>query len=245
MFTVYMHVNKINQKKYIGITSQKPEQRWKNGKGYSEQYFARAINKYGWENFDHFILCEGLAEDEAKQMEIKLIAEYQANDTDYGYNQSIGGEGLSKYNTKEERQQAHKESAARTRARVKADPEKYQQRLAQMREFKKQYREDPIMHEKMLAANQRCHLAKRSTADGRAEDWAAAYKLKCDVKQIRKELKDLYEQYPELFTEEDYHFIFDRRQTPNKSWVFVYNSKTTLYNILVRVKEALNGKTDN
>lgn len=245
MFTVYMHVNKINQKKYIGITSQKPERRWKNGKGYSEQYFARAIDKYGWENFDHFILCEGLEEDEAKQMEIKLIAEYQANDTDYGYNQSIGGEGLSKYHTEEERQQAHKESAARKRARVKADPEKYQQRLEQMREFKKQYREDPIMHEKMLAANQRCHLAKRSTPEGRAEDWATAYKLKCDVKQIRKELKDLYKQYPELFTEEDYHFIFDRRQTPNKSWVFVYNSKTALYNILVKVKEALNGKTNN
>ena len=245
MFTVYMHVNKINQKKYIGITSQKPKRRWKNGRGYSEQYFARAINKYGWENFDHFILCEGLEEDEAKEMEIALIAKYNANDSDFGYNCTIGGDGVTKYSTEEERKAAVKESGARNRAKVKADPEKYQQRLEQMREFKKQYIADPIMHEKLLAANQRCHIAKRSTPEGRAEDWAAAYKLKCDVKQIRKELKDLHKQYPELFTEEDYHFIFDRRQTPNKSWVFVYSSKTTLYNILVRIKEALNGKTDN
>ena len=29
-----MHTNIINNKKYIGITHQKPERRWKNGKGY-------------------------------------------------------------------------------------------------------------------------------------------------------------------------------------------------------------------
>ena len=246
MFIVYMHVNKINQKKYIGITSQKPEHRWgPKGCHYSSQYFAKAIKKYGWDNFDHFILCEDLEEDEAKEMEIALIAKHNANDSDFGYNCTIGGDGVTKYYTDEERKLAIRESGARSRARVRANPEKHKQRLEQMREFKKQYYEDPVMHEKLLAANQRCHLAKRSTPEGRADDNAATYKIKCEVKQIRNELRNLYEQHPELFTEEDYHFIFDRRQTPNKSWVFVYNSKTTLYNILVRVKETLNGKTDN
>lgn len=246
MFTVYMHVNKANQKKYIGITSQKPEARWgPNGRHYSNQYFAKAINKYGWDGFDHFILCEGLEEDEAKEMEIALIAKHSSNDSDFGYNCTIGGDGATKYYTEEERKLASKESAARNRAKVKADPEKYKQRLEQMREFKKKYKEDLVMHEKLLEANRRCHLAKRSTAKGRAEDNAASYKIKCDVKQIRNELKELYSKYPERFTEEDYHIIFDRRQTPNKSWVFTYNSKKALLNILTKIEEKLLNETHN
>ena len=246
MFTVYMHVNKANQKKYIGITSQKPEDRWgSNGRHYSNQYFAKAIKKYGWDGFDHFILCEGLEEDEAKEMEIALIAEHSSNDSDFGYNCTIGGDGATKYYTDEERKLASKESAARSRAKVKADPEKYEQRLEQVREFKRQYAKDPEMHAKILAANNRCHLAKRSTPEGRAEDNAASYKIKCDGKQIRNELKELYSKYPERFSEEDYHIIFDRRQTPNKSWVFTYTSKTALANILKKIKEQIQDETNN
>ena len=232
-----MHVNKTNNKKYIGITSQKPEYRWKNGLGYQSQYFARAIEKYGWDGFDHIILCEDLEEDEAKEMEIKLIAEHKSNDAEYGYNHSIGGDGTTKYYTDEERQQARLESHARSRAKTKADPKKYQQKLEQMRNIHAQYRSDPVMHEKLLESNRQHHIKKRSTVEGRAEDNAASYKIKCDVKQIRKELKELYSQHPDLFSDEDFKMIFDRRQTPNKSWVFTYTSKTALNNILTKVKE--------
>ena len=238
MFTVYMHVNKTNNKKYIGITSQKPEDRWgPGGSHYSSQYFARAIKKYGWDGFDHFILCEDLEEDEAKEMEITLIKEYNTFDHTCGYNCTLGGDGNRLYETDEERRMAVLESGARSRAKVKADPEKYQQRLEQMRNIHAQYRSDPVMHEKLLESNRQQHIRKRSTVEGRAEDNAASYKIKCDVKQIRKELKDLYSQHPDLFSDEDFKMIFDRRQTPNKSWVFTYTSKTALNNILTKVKE--------
>ena len=48
-FLVYSHTNKINNKVYIGITSQAPEKRWgKNGRNYAESIkFYNAIKKYG------------------------------------------------------------------------------------------------------------------------------------------------------------------------------------------------------
>ena len=93
-YYVYMHVNKINQKKYIGVTKQdKPEYRWGiNGVNYQESpHFYAAIQKYGWDNFDHIVLAEGLSKEEACQMEIKLIAQYNTQDKEYGYNILAGG----------------------------------------------------------------------------------------------------------------------------------------------------------
>ena len=91
---VYMHTNKINGKKYIGITSKRPNQRWRNGKGYEPgQYFYNAIMKYGWDSFSHDILFSGLSEEDAKQKEIQLISEYNTTCELYGYNLTRGGDG--------------------------------------------------------------------------------------------------------------------------------------------------------
>lgn len=92
MYTVYKHTCP-NGKVYIGITKQKPERRWGvNGCGYKEnEYFYRAIQKYGWENIKHEIIAEGLTEDEADAMEIDLISEYRATDRNCGYNRHFGG----------------------------------------------------------------------------------------------------------------------------------------------------------
>ena len=64
-FIVYMHINKINNKKYIGITCQKANERWRNGKGYKTGRFKKSIDKYGWDNFEHIILFDNLTKDEA------------------------------------------------------------------------------------------------------------------------------------------------------------------------------------
>lgn len=88
-YTLYMHIFP-NNKVYIGITIQKPKQRWKKGKQYNE-YMKKAIQKYGWENIKHEILYENLSKEEAEQKEIETIKYYRANERDFGYNISNGG----------------------------------------------------------------------------------------------------------------------------------------------------------
>lgn len=90
-YTVYMHISP-NKKIYIGITKQSPKNRFQNGLGYRKSpYFWKAINKYGWEKFEHKILFENLSKKDAEQKEIELIAEYKSNDRQYGYNIANGG----------------------------------------------------------------------------------------------------------------------------------------------------------
>lgn len=87
-----MHVNKINCKRYIGITSKRPQDRWLKGKGYFHcSYFYNAICKYGWDGFYHFVLKMNLTKSEAEAEEIKLIKEYNSQDRRYGYNLDAGG----------------------------------------------------------------------------------------------------------------------------------------------------------
>ena len=93
MYTVYQHKNKINGKVYIGITSQKPEQRWRNGEGYkSSPHFYSAIQKYGWDNFEHNILFVELTKEQACLKEQELIKEFNSMNREYGYNSTSGGD---------------------------------------------------------------------------------------------------------------------------------------------------------
>lgn len=96
-YTVYMHTSPSG-KIYIGITRTKPEKRWgKDGAGYkTQQYFWRAIQKYGWDNFKHEILYEHMTKSEAENMEIKLIAQYRSNQKEFGYNIENGGNSIGK-----------------------------------------------------------------------------------------------------------------------------------------------------
>ena len=91
-YCVYMHISP-NDKRYIGLTCQKPKHRWGNGKGYKgNTYFMNAINKYGWDNFQHIIIAKGLTEDEAKWLETELIREWDTRNQNSGYNVLSGGQ---------------------------------------------------------------------------------------------------------------------------------------------------------
>lgn len=92
-YTIYMHINNITNKKYIGQTKQPLNKRWKNGLGYKDQkYFYNAIKKYRWENFSHIILeSEILTLEEANSKEKFWISYYDTQNPEKGYNISSGG----------------------------------------------------------------------------------------------------------------------------------------------------------
>ena len=92
-YIIYLHKNKINGKCYVGQTCQKPETRWgTQGQGYKEQqYFYRAILKYGWENFEHFILEENIPEDNVDEREAFWAGYYHALAPE-GYTLRVGSQ---------------------------------------------------------------------------------------------------------------------------------------------------------
>lgn len=90
-YTVYRHTAP-NGKMYVGITKMRPKRRWDCGRGYKEnEYFSRAIAKYGWDNFNHEILLEGLTVDEASLAEKIFIGYWDLTNRNKGYNLESGG----------------------------------------------------------------------------------------------------------------------------------------------------------
>ena len=92
-YKVYIYTNKINEKKYVGQTCRNLKVRAKkNGDGYQEcTLFYRAIQKYGWDNFEGEIIFDNLTQIEANELEIQLIENLNTRDVNYGYNISLGG----------------------------------------------------------------------------------------------------------------------------------------------------------
>lgn len=96
-YIVYLITNKINNKKYVGITSRTLSQRWnehinqaKNNPIYT---FHKAIKKYGTENFIQEIIEENLTQEQAKEREIYWIKYYNTfSGYDCGYNDTFGGD---------------------------------------------------------------------------------------------------------------------------------------------------------
>lgn len=94
-YTVYVHTNRKTGESYVGTTCD-VKRRWRvNGLEYSYTKNVSkmwlALQKYGWDSFDHVILVEGLTKPEANEREKFFIAEYDSIRN--GYNVSPGGIG--------------------------------------------------------------------------------------------------------------------------------------------------------
>lgn len=155
---VYIHTNKVNHKQYIGMTKRKPEHRWGlEGHGYVEcPYFWNAIQKWGWDNFEHEIIADKLTRKEAIDMEIELIAKMQTTNPEFGYNTSRWGDSPDPHVLKVMwDRDGFRESMCQRMQDAWKDPEKRKRRS----EATKKRWENPEFHKKALASvRKRCCL---------------------------------------------------------------------------------------
>lgn len=101
--TIYLFINKINNKVYVGQTYNKYTERWTAHRISTDTYyFHRAIRKYGWDNFNKYVVEQSESYiinedninivnkwlDEREQYYIKL---FDSNNRDKGYNSTSGG----------------------------------------------------------------------------------------------------------------------------------------------------------
>lgn len=108
-YCIYVHIAP-NGKMYIGTTGMILKERWNHGRGYKRcPLFNKAITQYGWDNFQHIVLIEGLNRDVAYECEKALVAKYHTNHPDYGYNLSGGGKGSNGYKHTEEQRKRQSE----------------------------------------------------------------------------------------------------------------------------------------
>lgn len=98
-YFIYQHISPSG-KVYVGQTINIRSRWGTNGEhyrtkkedgSYIQPSFARAIDKYGWKNFKHEILLEGISKSHADYAERYLIRWYQMHNQ--SYNIAAGGEG--------------------------------------------------------------------------------------------------------------------------------------------------------
>ena len=103
--SIYIFINKINNKKYIGKTTLNYKTRFSghlyisNKKNY---HFYNSIQKYGWDNFDKYIIYQTDIKIKDKieinnilsEKEIYFINLFQTTNEELGYNKTKGGDGI-------------------------------------------------------------------------------------------------------------------------------------------------------
>ncbi len=94
MHSIYLITNLINQKVYVGVSSN-PVKRWNRHKSNAQRKqnhpLYNSINKHGLENFKFEIILNNLTELQAYQNEKELIIKYDS--INKGFNLSSGGIG--------------------------------------------------------------------------------------------------------------------------------------------------------
>lgn len=217
-YLIYKHTNLINNKVYIGQTCQKTRQRWNYGGGYRHNaHFYAAIKKYGWNNFKHEILFTNLTKQQADELERQLIAEYNACDSQYGYNVARGGATNTKYASVEEAEQARK--------RIQHTAYK---KMVTNNEYAQKMREKSLQVYYSNKTNP-VYIAARSRSNRQS---------RTKVHEIRMKLKEYYIKYPKLFTSVEIQLAFAFKDRRN----YYCNSSKQLLRLLNSIEERIGGE---
>jgi len=104
---VYCIENIIDGKKYVGITQQTIEQRYKahlshtrNEKSTNRKYLHNAMSKHGVDNFIVYELDNATTKEELYEKEVHWIDKLDTKTN--GYNLTVGGEGCTGWSATEE-----------------------------------------------------------------------------------------------------------------------------------------------
>ena len=98
IYSIYLITNIVNQKRYVGFTSRRPQQRWSDHKVDAANpkrgsVLHKAMRKYGIENFLFEVIYCSKEKDYIISMEEFFIREYDTiTDNGKGYNCTYGGE---------------------------------------------------------------------------------------------------------------------------------------------------------
>lgn len=86
MYTIYVHTTP-DGRKYVGITSMKPNKRFMGGSSYkSNTIFYDAIKYFGWDNIKHEILETVEDKKTALKREEYYTLLFRSNEPEFGYN---------------------------------------------------------------------------------------------------------------------------------------------------------------
>ena len=93
---VYAIKNKINNKRYIGITTNSFAERYPHGiRAHHNPHLRNSVKKYGHSNFTVELLAKNIDNMETLcELEIEYIKKYDTCNKEKGYNKSLGGRGV-------------------------------------------------------------------------------------------------------------------------------------------------------
>lgn len=124
--SIYLFINKINNKVYVGKTIDSFASRFSKHLSNAlelnlQNYFYKAIRKYGYENFDKYVIFQTeeleknsenkkLLDEIVCKKEIEFIEKFKSNNPKIGYNLTTGGDGVAGFNFSEESKKRMSES---------------------------------------------------------------------------------------------------------------------------------------